>query len=402
MTDHNDKGEIVPSVSRGLVKHGANFVRRGLDDLSQLAGSDADASGKSEAEQLRNANQELAEKVQELQQRMREINLLSEMASRLQSCKDVNEAYAEISNVAEKLFPKWSGALCVPSASRTMVETVANWGEASEGERVFAPDDCWALRRGQPQSFRLGDEGSACRHIDLTKVTESLCVPFMAQGEALGIVSLQMRGSQEDQESPIRSSGEAERRLAAVLAEHVALALGNLKLKVSLKNQSICDPLTGLFNRRYMEESLEREFSRANRNKTSVAIVMMDLDHFKRFNDTFGHEAGDSLLCTVGDLLKKNTRRQDIACRYGGRDFVLAFADSNLADALRQAEILRQQVKQLTVEHAGQLLGTVSVSIGVALFPDHGNSMGDVFRASYEALSCAKRDGRDRVSLYQP
>ena len=207
--------------------------------------------------------------MQELEQRTKEINLLSEMGSRLQSCKDAEEAYVEIGNVAEQLFPKWSGALCITSASRTAVETVADWGQAG-GERVFAPDDCWALRRGQPQSFRRGEKASACRHIDLTDVTESLCVPFMAQGEALGIVSLQMRGSQEQQEPAPRSSGEAERRLAGVLAEQVALALGNLKLKESLRNQSICDPLTGLFNRRYMEESLEREFSRANRNKTAV------------------------------------------------------------------------------------------------------------------------------------
>jgi len=222
----------------------------------------------------------------------------------------------------------------------------------------------------------------------------------MAQNEALGIVSLQMRPDQEQQEPTSRSSGEAERQLAEVLAKQVGLALGNLKLKESLRNQSICDPLTGLFNRRYMEESLEREFSRANRNKTTVAIVMMDLDHFKRFNDTFGHQAGDTLLRTLGDLLKRNTRGQDIACRYGGEEFVLVLTDSNLAGALQRAEILRQQVRQLSVEYAGQLLGTVSVSMGVALFPDHGTTMGEVLRASDQALYCAKREGRDRVSVW--
>jgi diguanylate cyclase (GGDEF)-like protein len=177
----------------------------------------------------------------------------------------------------------------------------------------------------------------------------------------------------------------------------VALALGNLKLRESLKNQSICDPLTGLFNRRYMEESLEREFSRANRNKTSAAIVMMDLDHFKRFNDTFGHQAGDTLLRTLGDFLKRNTRGQDIACRYGGEEFALVLTDTSLTGAMQRAEILRQQVKQLSVEYAGQLLGQVSMSMGVALFPDHGTTIGDVLRASDQALYRAKREGRDRV-----
>jgi diguanylate cyclase (GGDEF)-like protein len=209
-----------------------------------------------------------------------------------------------------------------------------------------------------------------------------------------------MRSGQEHQEHAPRSSGEPERQLAEVLAKQVALALGNLKLKESLKNQSICDPLTGLFNRRYMEESLEREFSRANRNKSSVAILMMDLDHFKRFNDTFGHQAGDTLLRALGDLLKRSTRGQDIACRYGGEEFVLVLTDSNLAGAVQRAEILRQQVKQLSVEYAGQLLGAVSVSVGVAFFPDHGTTMSDVLRASDQALYCAKREGRDRVSAW--
>jgi diguanylate cyclase (GGDEF)-like protein len=180
----------------------------------------------------------------------------------------------------------------------------------------------------------------------------------------------------------------------------VALALGNLKLRESLKNQSICDALTGLFNRRYLEESLEREFSRANRNKNSLAIVMMDLDHFKRFNDTFGHQAGDTLLRAFGDLLKRNTRGQDIACRYGGEEFALVLTDTTLNGVLKRSEILRQQVKQLSVEYAGQLLGTVSISMGVALFPDHGITMGEVLRASDQALYCAKREGRDRVSVW--
>jgi diguanylate cyclase (GGDEF)-like protein/PAS domain S-box-containing protein len=367
----------------------------------RLVGSVQDVTERVQAEiRLNNANQELAEKVQELERRTKEINLLSEMGSRLQSCKDAEEAYLQISSTAEKLFPEWSGALCVTSASRTAVETVADWGQTGQGERVFAPDDCWALRQGHLQSFRRGEKASACRHLDLANVTESLCVPFMAQNEALGIVSLQMRIGQEHQEHAPRSSGEPERQLAEVLAKQVALALGNLKLKESLKNQSICDPLTGLFNRRYMEESLEREFSRANRNKSSVAILMMDLDHFKRFNDTFGHQAGDTLLRALGDLLKRSTRGQDIACRYGGEEFVLVLTDSNLAGAVQRAEILRQQVKQLSVEYAGQLLGAVSVSVGVAFFPDHGTTMSDVLRASDQALYCAKREGRDRVSAW--
>lgn len=387
---------------RNILERGDITVDTKTNEPLKLVASIQDVTDRVQAEiQLHKANQELAERVQELEQRSREINLLSEMGSRLQSCNKAEEAYIEISSVAEQLFPKWSGELCITSPSRTAVETVAHWGRTPDGERVFAPDDCWALRRGQPQSFRRGEKASSCRHVDLKDVTESLCVPFMAQGEALGIVSLQRIAGRDQQESAPRFSGESERRLAAVLAEQVALALGNLRLRESLRNQSICDPLTGLFNRRYMEESLEREFSRAIRNKSAVAIIMMDLDHFKRFNDTFGHQAGDALLRAFGDLLKRSTRGQDIACRYGGEEFAIVLSDANVDGAHRRAEILRGQVKQLGVEYAGQLLGTVSISIGVALYPDHGTTIGDVLRASDQALYCAKREGRDRVSVWK-
>jgi diguanylate cyclase (GGDEF)-like protein/PAS domain S-box-containing protein len=386
---------------RNILERGDIILDPKTSEPLKLVASLQDVTERVQAEiRLQSANKELAEKVQELQQRSKEINLLSEMGSRLQACKEADEAYAEICTKAEQLFPNWSGALCITTASRTTVETVSDWGQSGHVERVFAPDDCWALRRGQLQSYQRGVRGSACRHLDLREVEESLCVPLMSQGEALGIVSLQIRRGQEQQETSPTSSDESERRLAAVLAKQVALSLWNLKLRESLRTQSICDPLTGLFNRRYMEESLEREFSRANRNKTSVAIVMVDLDHFKRFNDTFGHQAGDVLLRALGDLLKRNTRSQDIACRYGGEEFALVLTDSTLDGAFKRSEILRQQVKQLSVEYDGQLLGAISVSMGVALFPEHGSTMGDVLRASDQALYSAKREGRDRVSMW--
>jgi diguanylate cyclase (GGDEF)-like protein/PAS domain S-box-containing protein len=386
---------------RNILERGDIIFDRKTNELLKLVASIQDVTDRVQAEiRLHNANQELAEKVAELEQRSKEINLLSEMGSRLQACNEADEAYVEICTKVEQLFPTWSGALCITSASRTTVETVSDWGLPGHVERVFAPDDCWALRRGQLQSYQRGVRGSACRHLDLREVEESLCIPLMSQGEAIGVVSLQMMRGQEQREAAPKPSRESERRLAAVLAKQVALSLWNLKLRESLRTQSICDPLTGLFNRRYMEETLEREFSRAHRNKSSVAIVMADLDHFKRFNDTFGHQAGDSLLRGLGDLLKRYTRSQDIACRYGGEEFSLVLTDTTLDGAFKRAEILRQQVKQMSVEYDGQLLGAVSVSMGVALFPDHGSTMGEVLRASDQALYAAKREGRDRVSIW--
>lgn len=360
-----------------------------------------DISERKQAEtQLREANQKLAERVQELDQRSKEINLLSEMGSWLQSCQAADEAYAVIGRSAEQLFPEWSGSLYVISASRNAVEALADWGKPSGSERVFAPDDCWALRRGQPHWFAVGGKSTNCRHINPARIEKALCVPLMAQGEALGILSLQLLPVTDQQESVSLHSGGAVRRLAAVLAEHMCLALGNLRLRETLRNQSIRDSLTGLFNRRYMEDSLEREISRANRNNGSVAIIMMDLDHFKRFNDTFGHQAGDALLRAFGAFLTKNTRGQDIVCRYGGEEFAAVLSDTTLAGALKRADILREEVKQLKVHYGGQLLGMVSISMGLALFPAHGATIAEVLRAADQALYSAKREGRDRVCVW--
>ena len=367
----------------------------------KLVGSIQDVTDQARAEmQVQEANRELGLKVRELEQRTREIRLLSEMGQKLQSCNEDREAYQEISFAAEQLFEGWSGAVCVTSASRTAVERVFGWGDILGGTQVFAPDECWALRRGKLQSYRAGEKVAPCRHLDLDKVSESLCVPLVALNETIGILSLQrVRGAQLAKDA-LKTSIESERRLATVFAEQVAMALGNLTLRASLKNQSICDPLTGLFNRRYMEESLEREFGRAKRNKTAIAIIMMDMDHFKRFNDTFGHQGGDALLRSLGDLLKRTTRGQDIACRYGGEEFALVLTDSSLQGALQRCEHLRQEVKQLSVEYAGQLLGAVTISMGVALYPDHGTNSSDVMRAADQALYHAKREGRDRISIW--
>jgi len=367
---------------------------------AKLVGIMQDITDRKRAEaQLQGANQQLAEQVQALQQRSKEITLLSEMGGWLQSCQTAEEAYAMIGKSSERLFPGWSGGFYMISPSRTVVEAVVEWGALAGIERVFAPEDCWALRRGRPNWFDADRNPTNCHHTRTTQVTESLCVPLMAQGEALGVLSLQLVRAAAQQGSASLSE-QADQRLALVLAEQVSLALGNLKLRETLRNQSIRDPLTGLFNRRYMEESLERELSRASRKKTSLAILMMDLDHFKKFNDTFGHQAGDAALRALGDYLQKSTRGHDIACRYGGEEFALVLCDSSLQGALQRAETLHDQIKQLHAEYRGELLGTLSVSTGLALFPDHGSTINDVLRAADQALYCAKREGRDRVCVW--
>jgi diguanylate cyclase (GGDEF)-like protein len=195
---------------------------------------------------------------------------------------------------------------------------------------------------------------------------------------------------------------EAFVRQAGAVGERISLALANLRLREVLRSQSIRDPLTGLFNRRYMEEALARDLRRAARNDEGVTALMFDVDRFKQFNDTFGHHAGDTVLRAVGDLLSRQTRGQDVACRYGGEEFVVLLEGTSIDAACKLAELLRQELKQLTAQHAGQVLGQISVSIGISAFPGHGATAEELLHAADQALYRAKAQGRNRVVVAIP
>lgn len=189
----------------------------------------------------------------------------------------------------------------------------------------------------------------------------------------------------------------SKQELAIAVAEQVGLALANLKLRETLRMQSIRDPLSGLYNRRHMEEAMERELHRAARNEHPLGVIVLDLDHFKNYNDSFGHEAGDNLLREFSSLLLTEVRGQDIACRFGGEEFVLILPDAPLETALSCAERLREQVKRMNVRYRGRSLGSITLSLGVAVFPEHGTAADALLRAADEALFRAKQEGRDRV-----
>ena len=352
---------------------------------------------------LQEAHTKLSTALGESEQHAREAVKLTELVDILQSCQTVEEAYKITGNTLPATLSSPSGALCITSPSRNIVETVATWGDTLATEKTFAPDDCWALRRGK--IHRVNDAASPlrCAHVSGSPAGGYFCVPLAAHGETLGVLCLERPcqspnpsfGSPEDQ-------GEALARQASAVGERISLALANLRLREVLRNQSIRDPLTGLFNRRYMEESLERELRRAARNDEGVALLMLDIDHFKQFNDTFGHQAGDTLLRGLGDFLSQRTRGQDVACRYGGEEFVVILAGATADDGRKRAELLREELKQLTVQHAGQVLRRISFSIGVSAFPGHGTTAGELLRTADQALYRAKAEGRDRVVVASP
>jgi len=345
---------------------------------------------KTEAE-LQEANQKLEAWVNELEQRTRDMALLNDMGDILRACLTSEEAYNVIVRVAQQIFPVQVGALYIIAPSRNSVEAVAVWGNTELAERTFAPPECWALRRGRMHWVENSRSGLVCRHIHHAPPDGYLCIPMMAQSEAIGVLHLM-------QPENVKMT-ETKQRLAITMAEHIAMALSNLRLHETLRSQSIRDPLTGLFNRRFMEESLELEIRRASRNQRPLGMIMMDLDHFKYFNDNFGHEAGDLLLKELGALLRGNIRGEDIACRYGGEEFTLILPEGSGPVTRQRAEFYKEAIQRLDIHYRGHPLGRVTASMGVAIFPDHGRTAKALIEAADKALYRSKSAGRDRVTM---
>ena len=348
--------------------------------------------------ELDDNNRLLTRVVWELERRNAEANLLNEMADLLIAPVSSEEAHRIIAQYGERLFPGEAGALFVYRSSKNVLEAVAAWGELWAKEKWFGPDQCWALRCGKLHSVKDSSAGLLCAHVGPAVPGGYVCYPMMAQGETLGVFHLEM-APVHSPETEASEGGltEVKQRLALSFVDHISLALANLDLRETLRNQSIRDPLTGLYNRRYMDESLQQEMFRASRKKRSVGAILIDLDHFKRTNDMFGHEAGDTLLREVGKLLQQQSRKEDIVCRYGGEEFLFILPETTLDVLQKRAEHLRTAVKALHVSHHGQPLNTLTMSGGVAAFPDHGRTAESLLQAADAALYRAKQEGRDRV-----
>jgi diguanylate cyclase (GGDEF)-like protein len=349
-------------------------------------------------EELRVANTKLGAWVAELERRATVSLLTNDMADLLQSCLTMKEFFVVVSSFAPRIFERESGAMFVMNSSRSAIELAVSWGADEPVERVFRPDACWALRRGRLHRAGGSALGPTCEHTASDGTSGYTCIPMMGQGEALGV--LHVHGFADvAQNVPELGAVVVESRLRTIIsvAEHVALALANLKLRETLRTQAIRDPLTGLFNRRHMEESLEREIARATRSSATVAALMIDIDHFKRFNDTFGHAAADLALRETSEVIRKNLRSDDIACRYGGEEIVVILPDTNLEEAMASAEEIRAAIAGQQLRYQGTTIGVVTASFGVAVSAAHGASVESLLRAADVALYTAKHEGRNRV-----
>ena len=327
--------------------------------------------------------------LQDLTARSQRATLLAKMGELLQSCVSKDEVFAAALGFAPKIFPTSRGAVALLDAGRKLAEVVGSWHECLLPVPVFEPSGCWALRTGHPHLVVAGDTTAPCAHAAGVKNTY-LCIPIMAQGESLGILHFQATD-----EAP--AMADSELSFKTTFAGQVGLSVANIRLREALRAQSIKDPLTGLYNRRYLEETLDREIRRAVRAEQALGILMLDLDHFKKFNDTYGHDAGDTVLRDTALFLEKSIRAEDIVCRFGGEEFVIILPTADLSAAHARGERIRSKLCELSVRHQGQPLGVITVSVGVAALPLHGTSPKELLEAADAALYSAKREGRDRV-----
>lgn len=306
-----------------------------------------------------------------------------ELADTMEETSDIIGAYLPA------LLPALSGSLYLYNNSRNVLERGARWGSCDDEPDVLAPLDCWALRRGSAH-LASGPHGLACRHApEDSKGLARLCVPLITQGDVVGCLTVAGESLADD-------DGAEQGRWIVQLAEQLGLALSNVRLRISLRRQSIVDPLTQLYNRRYMDEVLKRELLLAERKRGAVTVVMIDLDHFKRINDTYGHDGGDAVLVAVAATLRDSVRACDIACRLGGEEMLIVLPECSLVNGINRAEAVRLAIAALQVRSNGQTL-TATASFGVASFPEHGSTVESLVHAADLALYEAKHGGRNRV-----
>lgn len=312
---------------------------------------------------------------------------LFEMTDMLQCANDLSDANAVLESTATELLRDFGGALYVFNNSRDRLALSTHWGMGEDIDlaETIGMQQCWALKRGKPHVNGPSSETICCEHHD--RRYNALEIPMIARGEILGLLQIFTKGD----DAPRKLSAAAP--LGAAIADAMSLALANLGLRDRLRSQALRDPLTNLYNRRYMEDTLQRVVRLADREKREVSVIMIDLDHFKRLNDSYGHAKGDAVLRDVAGLIVGNLRESDFACRYGGEELLVILPYCGIEMAAQKAERLRAGVEALSEPGGAQ----ITASFGVATIPATSASVAELMSASDAALYRAKQEGRNRV-----
>jgi diguanylate cyclase (GGDEF)-like protein len=368
--------------------------------LTQFHQQQEIAGRKAAQKQLTASHEQIGHLLDNARRQTAEVTQISELGSLLQACTSREEVFRLIPERLRRLFPGASGSVSLLSASRNRVESAAEWGICPT-DRIFSPEQCWALRRGCTHAHPGGRSVPHCSH--LLGEGLSVCIPLIANGDTFGTLAIQNDEPLSPISDPDAGSAAFARRLqvAATTAEHIAVAIANLNLRESLRVQAVRDPLTGLYSRRYMQEFLERELHSARRKHRPVAVMMLDLDHFKRYNDNFGHSAGDQALAAVGETLLRCVRAEDVACRYGGEEFALILPECSLRQATARAAEICKRLREYRAQ-PDHRAAALTVSIGVAAFDETTDRVDLLLKFADDALYQAKRAGRDRVVAARP
>ncbi|NTU80041.1 MAG: diguanylate cyclase [Chloroflexales bacterium] len=357
----------------------------------------AAAAQRQAEESLRDANARLAASLAALERQAAELRVLGELGGALMRCTSLEDGYVIVTRAAQRLFSDVAGTLFVQRHDRSALEPVLAWGLARPPFPSLRPSDCRALGAGQILLGEPSCDGCCCADVPAELSRAALCVPLVVEGEALGVLHVHLPLTE-----PAEVGRAAHEQLAVAFAEQAALGLANVRLRALLREQAIRDPLTGLFNRRYLEETLSRELHRAARDHYPVGVIMLDVDHFKRINDSYGHDAGDIVLRAVSRLLLATVRASDVVCRYGGEEFVLMLPAVPLDVVAARAEAIRAVVAALAISHHGQALPPVTVSLGATIVTDAQGRFEDALARADAALYQAKHAGRDRVVVMAP
>lgn len=345
-------------------------------------------------------NLELENRVDQLARLNREHQMLAELSAILRVCITEEQVVSAALRLAKKAFLFASGAIGEIDEGG-LVELKGSFGKSVISRAVFRLDDCWALRRGRHNMSSAGRGDLSCSHTEGRAGRYYLCVPLVAEGRACGLFVVASDESESAEQSG-HDKVDDILHLATSMADLIGWALSNVRLRATLKSQAIRDPLTGLFNRRHMAEMLELEFRRARRNSRNLSLIMADIDHFKQFNDRYGHTAGDRLLQEVAKRFVAQFRKEDIVCRYGGEEFVVIMPEADLSSSNARARGICTAVQRVDMWVGEQRVRPVTISQGIAVYPQHGSTSQELLQRADGALYLAKDRGRNRVEVAKP
>ncbi len=336
----------------------------------------------------------LQESVNKLEQRNYEITTINQMMEFLQACEKIEDANEFLAEFLKKLFPGFSSSILLKDECNCKFESVSSYGNLADSETLVKFNDCWALRRGQTHIASNAQPGLFCHHVDReSQPTTTICIPLLNRGRVWGLFYLRTQCSEK--------ISHHQKQLAHTVAEQISLALYNLKLREQLRNDSIRDALTGLFNRRYLDEYLQQEIIRAKRNQQPLSVIMVDVDRLKRFNDTYGQDVGDIVIRELWKFLQQKVIGYDLLCRFGVEDMTFILINTPISVAKQRAENIFSGVRELSLKNQGETLPSITISLGVACFPLHGTTGEEILQLADRALYRAKKTGRNRVVLYQ-